>query len=509
MQPQIISLITIPLMTGFVGYFTNYLAIKMLFRPYKKRWFSLGWQGVIPRNRKKIAGEVATLVGKELIRENDIKSAIQSENFQNLLSNTTEKEIKNFLKKDYGSAYFILSNFGLDMDDVIASVIKNTAHNDQAVNVINNLLRKISQEILDSFLLKSISEVDGMESKISYFVKKIMSRGNWQEILTDEVFAKINNILYSGNCLKDVLPEELLAKKNEISEKITVKGIEVLTKTLNDDKTKKILIEKLINLKNNYFGSGFFDQLKLGMLNVFLNEDVITDIVNNELPQVINAISENEDIIKKLEKSVEGYIDQFLEKPFYEIIEIIGLKTFYKIRLDFSSWMKDYLKSESLINKVESYLIGSYRKYSGFTFGGILKTAGIDPYELLTENIDIRSILTQSKTSSDALTEGVTSILKGININNIYDKIPESTFDEIKNTVLLKINEILDKHIVNVLSTINITSIVEEKVNALDLNQLESLLFAFMKDQFRWINLLGFVLGFIFGTIQSLFLYYF
>ncbi len=509
MQPQIYSLITIPIMTGFVGYFTNYLAIKMLFRPYKKRWFSMGWQGVIPRNRKKIASEVAILVGKELIRENDIRSAILSESFQSLLNNTAEKEIKRFLKKDYGSVYDILNNFGLDMDDVISSTITNTTNNDQAVEVINGLLRKMSKEILDSFLLKSVSEVDGMEEKIRYFVRKIMEKGNWQEILTDEIFAKINNILYSGASLKDILPGELVEKKTEISQKITVKGIDLLSKTLNDDKTKKIIIEKLIDLKNNYFGSGFFDQLKLGMLNVFLNEDVIADIVNNELPQVINAISENDEVINKLEKSMEGYIDQFLEKPFYEIIEIVGMKTFYKIRIDFSSWLKNYLKSESLISKVESYFIASYRKFSGFTFGGILKTMGIDPYEILTGNIDVRTVLNKSKTSSDALSEGVTSILKGIYINNVHDKIPESTFDKIKNTVSFKINEILDKHIVNVLSAINLSSIVEEKVNSLDLKQLETLLFSFMKDQFRWINVLGFVLGFIFGTIQSLIIYYF
>ncbi len=507
MQLQTISLLTTPLVTGFVGYFTNYLAIKMLFRPHRRRWYSAGWQGVIPKNRKKIAGEVANLVGKELIREDDIRSALQSENFQNLLSYTVSEEVKNFLQRDYGSLYEIMDNFGLDIDDVINRTVLNTTANDQAVTVINDLLQRVAREILDSFLLKSVSEIEGMEDKISYFVRKIMSRGNWQELLIDEIFAKLNNTVYSGNSLQDILPEELLNKKTAISKQLTDKGIAILKKLLNDEKTKKVIIQKFIELKNNYFGSGFFDQLKLGMLNVFLNEDAITEIVNDELPKIINAISENDEIIAKLEQSVENYIDQALQKPFYEIVEMIGPKTFYKIRMDFNSWLKSYLRSDELINKVESYFVSNYHKYSGFTFGGILKTAGVDPYELLSNSIDIRVILSESKSSSAALTDGIVSILKDIRVSEIYNKIPEPTFEQLKITLTYKINEILDKHIINVLGAINLTSIVEEKVNSLDLNQLENLLFSFMRDQFRWINILGFILGFIFGAIQSLLFY--
>jgi len=55
LQQTWINIISIPLLAGFVGYITNYIAIKMLFRPYKKKWYTLGWQGVIPKNREKLA----------------------------------------------------------------------------------------------------------------------------------------------------------------------------------------------------------------------------------------------------------------------------------------------------------------------------------------------------------------------------------------------------------------------------------------------------------------------
>jgi len=76
-----LNLIVTPLMAGFVGYITNALAIKMLFRPHKRRWYSFGWQGVIPRNRGKLAKEIGKLVGNELIQEDDIVKSIKMNSF--------------------------------------------------------------------------------------------------------------------------------------------------------------------------------------------------------------------------------------------------------------------------------------------------------------------------------------------------------------------------------------------------------------------------------------------
>lgn len=52
---------------AFIGYFTNALAIRSLFRPLEPRWYTLGWQGVIPRNRARLADNVAKVVGEDLL----------------------------------------------------------------------------------------------------------------------------------------------------------------------------------------------------------------------------------------------------------------------------------------------------------------------------------------------------------------------------------------------------------------------------------------------------------
>ncbi|MDI6793986.1 MAG: DUF445 family protein [bacterium] len=52
------------------------------------------------------------------------------------------------------------------------------------------------------------------------------------------------------------------------------------------------------------------------------------------------------------------------------------------------------------------------------------------------------------------------------------------------------------------LETLNVRRIVEEKVNSLDILKVESLLMGIMKEQFKYINWFGALLGFLIGLIN-------
>ncbi len=75
--------------------------------------------------------------------------------------------------------------------------------------------------------------------------------------------------------------------------------------------------------------------------------------------------------------------------------------------------------------------------------------------------------------------------------------------------LLSEINNIVEKNTPKILEAINFPKITEDRINSLDLYEVENLLFSFMKDSFRWINILGFILGFfLFGAIQSGIIYF-
>jgi len=67
-------LFVIPLLAGTIGWLTNYLAIRMLFRPHKRKRF-LFWhlQGLIPMRRKEIAEKIADAIGEHLLDQKTLK----------------------------------------------------------------------------------------------------------------------------------------------------------------------------------------------------------------------------------------------------------------------------------------------------------------------------------------------------------------------------------------------------------------------------------------------------
>lgn len=67
------------LLSGAVGYLTNWIAIMMVFRPYGiKKWLFFWPQGLIPRNKPNIAQKVGDKVGTELLSPERIASELSA-----------------------------------------------------------------------------------------------------------------------------------------------------------------------------------------------------------------------------------------------------------------------------------------------------------------------------------------------------------------------------------------------------------------------------------------------
>lgn len=68
------------LVAAAIGYVTNWLAILMLFRPYERqRWLFLWPQGLLPRNKAKMAREIGQKVGRDLLPPESLAAELENE----------------------------------------------------------------------------------------------------------------------------------------------------------------------------------------------------------------------------------------------------------------------------------------------------------------------------------------------------------------------------------------------------------------------------------------------
>lgn len=88
----------IPILSGLIGWFTNWLAVKMLFRPrLEKKILWLTFQGVIPKRRSDIAEVIGKTIEKELLTHGDLQAALKKINVDDAIKPLLQKKINEMI----------------------------------------------------------------------------------------------------------------------------------------------------------------------------------------------------------------------------------------------------------------------------------------------------------------------------------------------------------------------------------------------------------------------------
>ncbi|WP_018613544.1 DUF445 domain-containing protein [Segetibacter koreensis] len=93
-------LIIIPVISAFIGWFTNWIAIKMLFHPREpKKILGITFHGIFPKRQQQFAMKLGKLVSNELLSFSEIEEKISNPaNVEKILP-VLEKHIDIFLKE--------------------------------------------------------------------------------------------------------------------------------------------------------------------------------------------------------------------------------------------------------------------------------------------------------------------------------------------------------------------------------------------------------------------------
>ena len=94
-----IALFLIPLISAFIGWFTNWIAIKMLFHPrIPKKILGITFHGIFPKRQQQFAAKLGKLVSEELLSFSDIEKKIVDPKNIELLMPYVETHIDHFLR---------------------------------------------------------------------------------------------------------------------------------------------------------------------------------------------------------------------------------------------------------------------------------------------------------------------------------------------------------------------------------------------------------------------------
>jgi uncharacterized membrane protein YheB (UPF0754 family) len=109
---MIYKLLLIPIISAFIGWFTNWIAIKMLFHPrVPTKILGITFQGIFPKRQRQFAEKLGKLVSNELLSFRDIEQKITDPNNIKKIMPHVEGHIDHFLRNKLSEQMPVISMF--------------------------------------------------------------------------------------------------------------------------------------------------------------------------------------------------------------------------------------------------------------------------------------------------------------------------------------------------------------------------------------------------------------
>lgn len=279
------TIIVRPLIGATIGYVTNYIAVKMMFRPLKPvkigKWQLPFTPGIIPKNKNRIAGSIGDAISEHLLTEEVLKKNLLSEDVKESIRKKTNEVINKLSENDETLETELCQIINADLygditqylTKILTESILETVKESNVGELIAKQIEIAANEKLKGSML-GIFGVNPIISKISkeasnQIDKYIAENGN--ELISKMVTKEINKI-------SDYKVSELMIKFEELEVDLSKTCLNIYENIILDklpEVLKVINISKIVTDKINSM-----DMLEL--------EKLILDIMKNELNALVN-----------------------------------------------------------------------------------------------------------------------------------------------------------------------------------------------------------------------------
>lgn len=167
---------TLPFIAALVGWFTNYLAVKMLFHPKEPiNFYFFKIQGIFPKNQREVAGRIGSIVADELLSSDDIRDRLNNQENILTIQEMAEAKVDYYLNVTFPSQYPITSAIlGSKRKDKFKGEIMN-----EMEGVVPDMVDKYMEHLEDKFDVRAIIEqrvaqlpTEKLEEMISKLLRK-------------------------------------------------------------------------------------------------------------------------------------------------------------------------------------------------------------------------------------------------------------------------------------------------------------------------------------------------
>lgn len=520
---------TPPVIGAVIGYVTNRVAIKMLFRPLNA-WKILGIRvpmtpGVIPAKRFELARNMGEVVGDHLLTGKEIGEGLQQEIFQDKLFHLIDHRLQTVLDRELGPLPSIIpSNFKIYFD--LGSKaglfrIKTGIRSYLSGKEFEAMLSRNLEEVLDDFLTREVGSLVSLENREAGYLflernlKKMFASREMKQWLDDFVHQKVYGILQQEKSIADILPESVHELILSLIEKQSPAILKKLSTLIAEPEVRDKIIKGVCTSVDNFIDSlGSMADMVRGFLKMEMVEEKVREYLIEKNDDIISWL-QSEKVQKKVAEALAERSADFMNRPIVSYVKSEDQVVIDDFCDELSRQILLLINDKDVVSVISGMIRSNFESF--IDSGNIQLREFID--ELLgSDHLDkgktwvkdeLLGFFRSDRATSaiDTLVDTLAARLLNKKIGKLSRIIPAIVRTGISKTLQKLASSMLASEVPGLVRTLNIRQIVTEKVNSLDLLKLEGLLLTIMEEQFKYINLFGALLGFLIGCLNLFFLY--
>ena len=470
-----------PLVGSVIGYFTNWLAIKMLFRPLtEKKIFGIKiplTPGVIPRRRSKLAESIGSTVGSKLLTPDAFRQLLQGPEIQTKVKEFIRSQLKK-LESEERSLKEILKEILAEQDQrqdlkaetkkLIEQAIENLLAESNLIKLLDKLFAQLDQESLEDYFTSASYQQfrDKLLAKLnSETGKKLVIRGLKLARAKAEA---------SDHTLEEILPKPLIKKLKDWIERQEPKLVDQLEEVLQSPAMKDRLNQKVEEFLGNTPLLGMLGAFKSSLIDKFIN--LLIDFLQEE---------ENR---AEIRRQLDKFVDSLLATPLEELAKEVADEDIEQI----AQVIVDYLTEARLQS-----LVGVLEQELADQLGDSDKSGQL--VDKLTAQLSAQSQFLTAQ-ASGIIYSGVETLVHQP-IANYFTEVSEDRLSRLETGLVNVIEYILEHQFGDVLANLDFEQMVIDKVNSFDVVEVEGLLLDVIETELNAITWFGAGLGFVMGLI--------
>ncbi len=525
-----------PVLGALIGYVTNALAIRMLFRPLTKKYF-LGiplplTPGIIPRQRDSLAHSIARMVSRSLFNAQVINTHIKGEKFQSALkvqlaeilspskavSAVLDNEVKHHKDADETSAN---KGDSLPSENPRAADDPRTFIRERIAQLEELILPVLSSPISDALLKRLIDRLSGdvgHRSVASFLPVKARNREDLEKFFSrqirGETFRRLKwgAILWirrnaeANTALEKFFSRNSMRRTVHILDRLYVPGVNFLMDFLRRPEIRRELVKRgKVILSDILLRLSPVQRIMLsaGQYDRTLEEnmpEIIRDLLRT-LEKTLRSAENRDKILSAVHELMTSLQSQGLG-DLQERYSIDLSRNFYRI----FDGIQALLIRENASGRLADYIADRTGEEGGPSIDEVLQSyAGLTFRDILERGYELLQHWKRDESRRDRFRQEISEIIAGARRPPLKEiRVEDAGEDQLLVSLSSALTMLMEGAVPSLVERFDIYQMVVDRINALDIEEVEQLLLGIIARHLKYINIFGAVLGAMIGGAQLL-----